>query len=119
MNGDVARSDNGSESGLHDGELARALESYLSAAEAGRPVDPDRLAAEHPAIAGELRSCLEVLRLAGRVEEDPARRARSRGMRIAQRTRCSAISGSSARRGAAAWGWSTRPSRSRSTDGWR
>ena len=34
-----------------DGELARALEAYLSAVEAGRPVDPDRLAAEHPAIA--------------------------------------------------------------------
>jgi serine/threonine protein kinase len=51
-----------------DGELARALESYLSAVERGESVDPDRLAAEHPAIAGELRSCLEVLRLAGRVE---------------------------------------------------
>ena len=53
-----------------DGELARALETYLSAVERGRSVDPDRLAAEHPAIADELRSCLGILRLAGRVEGD-------------------------------------------------
>ena len=71
MNGDVAASRDGNDSGSQDGELARALESYLSAVEAGRPVDPDRLAAEHPAIADELRSCLEVLRLAGRVEAEP------------------------------------------------
>ena len=51
-----------------DAELARALEAYLGAVEAGRPVDPERLAAEHPAIAEQLRSCLGVLRLAGRVE---------------------------------------------------
>jgi eukaryotic-like serine/threonine-protein kinase len=53
-----------------DGELAGALEVYLSAAERGQAVDPELLAAEHPAIAEELRSCLEVLRLAGRVEAD-------------------------------------------------
>ena len=75
MNGDAARSRDGSESGVRDGELARALEAYLSAVEAGRPVDPDRLAAEHPAIADELRSCLEVLRLAGRVETEPGAEA--------------------------------------------
>ena len=34
----------------------------------GSPVDLERLAAEHPAIADQLRSCLGVLRLAGRVE---------------------------------------------------
>jgi eukaryotic-like serine/threonine-protein kinase len=51
-----------------DGELARALETYLSAVERGQAVDPRRLAAEHPAIADELQSCLEILRLAGRVE---------------------------------------------------
>jgi eukaryotic-like serine/threonine-protein kinase len=51
-----------------DGELAHALEAYLSAVERGQAVDPQRLAAEHPAIADELRSCLEILRLAGQVE---------------------------------------------------
>jgi serine/threonine protein kinase len=54
-----------------DGKLARALEAYLSAVERGQAVDPERLAAEYPAIAGELRSCLEILRLAGRVEGEP------------------------------------------------
>ena len=48
-----------------DPELASALESYLAAVESGRPVDLERLAADHPAIADQLRSCLGVLRLAG------------------------------------------------------
>jgi len=39
-----------------------------SAVERGQAVDLDHLAAGHPAIAEELRSCLEILRLAGRVE---------------------------------------------------
>ncbi len=56
---------------VRDAELARALESYLAAIEAGRPVDLERLAAEHPEIADQLRSCLGTLRLAGRVEGDP------------------------------------------------
>jgi WD40 repeat protein/serine/threonine protein kinase len=54
-----------------DAELARALETYLSAMERGLSVDLDRLAAEHPAIADELRSCLHILRLARRVEGEP------------------------------------------------
>jgi serine/threonine protein kinase/predicted Zn-dependent protease len=53
-----------------DSELAQALESYLAAVESGRSVDLERLAAEHPAIADQLRSCLGVLRLAERVEGD-------------------------------------------------
>ena len=40
---------------------------YLADLEAGRPADPGRLLAEHPAIADQLRSCLEVMHLAGRV----------------------------------------------------
>ena len=52
-----------------DSELARALECYLGAVEAGRPVDPDRIAAEYPAVADQLRSCLGVLRLASRVQD--------------------------------------------------
>jgi serine/threonine protein kinase/Tfp pilus assembly protein PilF len=51
-----------------DSELARVLESCLARIEAGQPVDVDRLAGEHPGIADQLRSCLGVLRLAGRVE---------------------------------------------------
>jgi serine/threonine protein kinase len=51
-----------------DSELAQALETYLGAMEAGRPVDLERLAAEHPAVADQLHSCLGVLRLAGRVQ---------------------------------------------------
>ena len=51
-----------------DSELARALESYLAAVEAGRPVDLDRLTAAHPAIADQIRACLGVLRLASRVQ---------------------------------------------------
>ena len=47
-----------------DAELARALETYLSAMERGLSVDLDRLVAEHPAIADELRSCLRILRRA-------------------------------------------------------
>jgi serine/threonine protein kinase len=51
-----------------DSELARVLESCLARIEAGQPVDVERLAAEHPGIADQLRSCLGVLRLAGKVE---------------------------------------------------
>jgi serine/threonine protein kinase len=53
-----------------DSELALALESYLGAAEAGWPIDFDRLVAEHPAVADQLRSCLNTLRLAAEVEGD-------------------------------------------------
>jgi serine/threonine-protein kinase len=50
-----------------DAEVARVLDEYLAGLEAGRPADPDRLLAEHPTIAGQLRRCLEVMHLAGRV----------------------------------------------------
>ena len=49
-------------------ELARVLDGYLAAVEAGEVVDPDALVAEHPEIAERLRSCLAVLRVASRVE---------------------------------------------------
>ncbi len=54
-----------------DAEVARVLDEYLADLEAGRPADPDRLLAEHPAIASQLRDCLEVMHLAGRVAELP------------------------------------------------
>ena len=44
--------------------LARVLESYLAALEAGHPPDPDRLIAAHPDLAGPLRACLKVMHLA-------------------------------------------------------
>jgi serine/threonine protein kinase len=46
-----------------DAELARVLDAYLAAVEAGRPPDVDALAAEHPAIADRLRACLASLQL--------------------------------------------------------
>jgi WD40 repeat protein/serine/threonine protein kinase len=49
-------------------ELARVLDAYLAAVEAGEAVDPEELAARHPAIADWLRACLSVLRVASQVE---------------------------------------------------
>jgi hypothetical protein len=46
-----------------DAELTRVLEAYFTDLEAGRPVDPNRLLAEHPAIADRLRACLASLHL--------------------------------------------------------
>jgi hypothetical protein len=46
-----------------DAELTHILEVYLADLEAGHPVDPDRLLAEHPAIADRLRACLASLHL--------------------------------------------------------
>ncbi len=71
MSGCDVRSRNGIESeSSADDELARTLEAYLSAVEAGQAMDPEGLVAQNPAIADELRSCLQILRLAGRVEGD-------------------------------------------------
>jgi len=49
-------------------ELARVLDDYLAAVEAGEVVDPGALPAAHPEIAERLRACLSVLRVASRVE---------------------------------------------------
>jgi tetratricopeptide (TPR) repeat protein len=46
-----------------DPELARVLEGYLAEAEAGRAPDPERLLAEHPALADRLHACLAGLQL--------------------------------------------------------
>ena len=50
-----------------DAELALVLEAYLADIEAGRPADPERLLAAHPAIARQLRACLQVMNLADRM----------------------------------------------------
>ena len=43
----------------------RILDAYLSGIEAGQPADPDKLLADHPALAGQLRAYLKVMHLAG------------------------------------------------------
>ena len=48
----------------------RVLDAYLSGIEAGRPADPEKLLADHPALAGQLRAYLKVMHLAGRLAED-------------------------------------------------
>jgi serine/threonine-protein kinase len=53
-----------------DAEVARVLDAYLAELEAGRAAAPERLLAEHPAIADQLRACLQVLHLAERVADD-------------------------------------------------
>ena len=68
-----------------DAELGRILEAYLADLEAGRPVHPERLLAEHPSLAGPLRSCLAVVNLADRVADGSGSRnvpgTRPRGAR--------------------------------------
>ena len=53
-----------------ESELARLLDAYLAEVEAGRPVDPERLLAEHPELAGPLRDCLRVFDLADELAGD-------------------------------------------------
>ncbi len=50
-----------------DSEIVRILDAYLSGIEAGQPADPDKLLAEHPALASQLRAYLDVMQLAGRM----------------------------------------------------
>jgi serine/threonine protein kinase/tetratricopeptide (TPR) repeat protein len=66
---ELSISDGGDVSGSQDAEVARVLDAYLADLEAGRAADPARLLAEHPAIASQLRDCLEVMHLAERVAE--------------------------------------------------
>ena len=56
-------------SASQDAEVAQVLDAYLADLEAGRAADPERLLAEHPAIADQLRACLEVMHLAERVAD--------------------------------------------------
>jgi WD40 repeat protein/serine/threonine protein kinase len=60
---------NGSFSDSADGELARALETYLADLEVGRAVDPEQLVADHPTIADRLRACLASLHLVERAAD--------------------------------------------------
>ncbi len=53
-----------------DSEVVRVLDAYLSGIEGGQPADPEKLLADHPELAGQLRAYLEVMQLAGRMGED-------------------------------------------------
>ncbi len=52
-----------------ESEVARVFDGYLADLEAGRAADPARLLAEHPAIAEQLRACLEVMQLADQMAD--------------------------------------------------
>jgi eukaryotic-like serine/threonine-protein kinase len=54
----------------NDSEVVRALDAYLSGIEAGQPADPEKLLADHPALAAQLRAYLGVMNLAGRLVQD-------------------------------------------------
>jgi serine/threonine-protein kinase len=65
MNDDAASSTDEARAGACDeSEVARVFDAYLADLEAGRPVDPARLLADHPDIAEQLRACLDVMQLA-------------------------------------------------------
>jgi serine/threonine-protein kinase len=55
--------------GYDESEVARVFDAYLADLEAGRAVDPARLLDDHPAIADQLRACLDVMQLANHVAE--------------------------------------------------
>ena len=61
-----------------DAELGRVLEAYLADLEAGLPADRERLLAAHPAIARELRACLQVMNLAERMVDASGSGSRAR-----------------------------------------
>ena len=52
---------------LDESEVARVFDAYLADLEAGRAVDPERLIADNPGIAGALRACLDVMSLADKL----------------------------------------------------
>ncbi len=69
MNSRISELTNGVDASTsQESELARVLDAYLAALEAGAAVDPETLAARHPAIADRLRDCLHVLQVAGQVD---------------------------------------------------
>jgi eukaryotic-like serine/threonine-protein kinase len=54
-----------------DIEAVRVFDAYLAEIQAGRPADPDRLLAEHPALAERLREFLNVTHIVDRVAGEP------------------------------------------------
>jgi serine/threonine-protein kinase len=71
MNPNHSSSTAGCSSGADDeSEVMRVLDAYLSGIETGNPADPDKLLADHPALAGQLQAYLRVMNLAGRLADD-------------------------------------------------
>jgi WD40 repeat protein/serine/threonine protein kinase len=69
MTSRLVESTNGLDCGTSEqSELARMLDGYLAAIEAGKVVDPETIAAAHPLVADRFRACLAVLRVASQVE---------------------------------------------------
>jgi serine/threonine-protein kinase len=69
MNHDEPPSPDGTgDEAFDESDVARGFDAYLADLEAGRAVDPARLLAEHPAIADQLRACLDVMHLADQLD---------------------------------------------------
>ena len=71
-----------------------------------------------PEMADEIREMFPALVEVEQVEDDARDDAAPRSRLPSRTSARSAITGSCARSAVAAWGWSTRPSRSRSAAGW-
>ncbi len=72
MNSNRSSLPNGLQRGADDdSEVVRILDAYLSGIEAGQPADPEKLLADHPALASQLRAYLKMMQLAGRMADDP------------------------------------------------
>jgi eukaryotic-like serine/threonine-protein kinase len=56
--------------GEDDSEALRVLDSYLSGIEAGLPADPQKLLADHPQLADQLRAYLNVMKMTARLAGD-------------------------------------------------
>ena len=99
-------------------------ESFLARFRAGERPSIEEYAARHPELADQIRELLPALVMVEQdltIDRDPG----SSGSRVPPwshlRARIGgwATTGSSARSAGAAWGWSTRPSRSAWAAGWR
>ena len=97
-------------------------ESFLARYRAGERPSIEEYAARHPELADQIRRLLPALVMVEQdlsIDPDPGRR-RPAGRRRPRANRGGwATTGSSARSAGAAWGWSTRPSRSAWAAGWR
>ena len=103
-----------------DSIQAELVEQYLQRLQAGEAVDPSGFAAQYPEHAEALRQLLPALQMMAELSRSAVRDRSGppSSDAISGPDRASwAISGSSAKSAAAAWGWSTRPSSSRSAVG--
>ena len=105
------------DSATHQQRLVDALQGYLSEFEQGKLPDRSELLAKHPEIAEELSACLASLdfihHAAPALTGQTAERRSPCGARRTSRPLRWETFASCARSAAAAWAWSTKPSRSR------